>query len=95
MLTSYLKIQLYVQWLSVRLSVIPELVVLRSILENVLLETMYDLPSRTDVGTVFINEAVINGEAEPVYKSERQPKEAVTHESVAKADLKVIDSKSA
>lgn len=56
---------------------------------------MYDLPSRTDVGTVFINEAVINGEAEPVYKSERQPKEAVTHESVAKADLKVIDSKSA
>ncbi|MBL2056190.1 ATP-dependent Clp protease ATP-binding subunit ClpX, partial [Klebsiella pneumoniae] len=68
---------------------------LRSILENVLLETMYDLPSRTDVGTVFINEAVINGEAEPVYKSERQPKEAVTHESVAKADLKVIDSKSA
>ncbi|WP_252350702.1 hypothetical protein, partial [Acinetobacter baumannii] len=24
-----------------------------------------------------------------------QPKEAVTHESVAKADLKVIDSKSA
>ena len=68
---------------------------LRSILENVLLETMYDLPSRTDVGTVFINEAVINGEAEPVYKPERQPKETATHESVAKADLKVIDSKSA
>ncbi len=35
---------------------------------------MYDLPSRTDVGTVFINEAVINGEAEPVYKPERQLK---------------------
>ena len=68
---------------------------LRSIMENVLLETMYDLPSRTDVGTVIINEAVINGEAEPVYQAERQPKEAATHESVAKADLKVIDSKSA
>ena len=68
---------------------------LRSIMENVLLETMYDLPSRNDVGTVIINEAVINGEAEPVYKAERQPKEAATHESVAKADLKVIDSKSA
>lgn len=43
----------------------------------------------------LLNEAVINGEAEPVYQAERQPKEAATHESVAKADLKVIDSKSA
>ncbi|MCT9189254.1 AAA family ATPase, partial [Acinetobacter baumannii] len=47
---------------------------LRSIMENVLLETMYDLPSRTDVGTVIINEAVINCESEPVYKAQRQPK---------------------
>ncbi len=66
---------------------------LRSILENVLLETMYDLPSRSDVGTVVINEAVINGTAEPVFKSERLPK--VETEEVVKSDLKVIDSKSA
>lgn len=46
---------------------------LRSILENALLETMYDLPSRTDVGTVIVNDAVIAGEAKPVLKAERQP----------------------
>ena len=66
---------------------------LRSILENVLLETMYDLPSRTDIGTVVINDAVINDNAEPEYKAERQPKtEQVVEEKV---DLKILDSKSA
>ena len=66
---------------------------LRSILENSLLETMYDLPSRSDVGTVVVNEAVINGEAEPEFKSERQPKK--TEEAAPKSDLKVVNSKSA
>ena len=66
---------------------------LRSILENVLLETMYDLPTREDVGTVIINEAVINDKAAPQYLPERQAK--VEKEPEAKVDLKVIDSKSA
>ena len=66
---------------------------LRSILENVLLETMYDLPSRSDVGTVVINEAVINDKAEPVYQVARQPK--LEKKVEEKVDLKVIDSKSA
>lgn len=66
---------------------------LRSILENVLLETMYDLPSRSDIGTVIINEAVINDKAAPECKSERQPKHENTE--VEKVDLKVLDSKSA
>ncbi|MCG3728013.1 ATP-dependent protease ATP-binding subunit ClpX [Vibrio cincinnatiensis] len=39
---------------------------LRSILENVLLETMYELPSMTDVEKVVIDESVINGESEPL-----------------------------
>lgn len=66
---------------------------LRSILENVLLETMYDLPSRTDVGTVVINEAVIQDKAEPEYQAERQQKtEQVVEEKV---DLRILDSKSA
>ncbi len=66
---------------------------LRSILENVLLETMYDLPSRTDIGAVVINDAVINDNAKPEYKAERQPKtEQVIEEKV---DLKILDSKSA
>ncbi|MFW1736615.1 ATP-dependent Clp protease ATP-binding subunit ClpX [Acinetobacter sp. ULE_I001] len=66
---------------------------LRSILENVLLETMYDLPRRSDVGTVIINEAVINDKAEPEFKPERQPKHENTE--VEKVDLKVLDTKSA
>ncbi|OBT16026.1 ATP-dependent protease ATP-binding subunit ClpX [Vibrio sp. UCD-FRSSP16_10] len=39
---------------------------LRSILENVLLDTMYELPSLTDVSKVVIDESVINGESEPL-----------------------------
>ncbi|ELW80131.1 MULTISPECIES: ATP-dependent Clp protease ATP-binding subunit ClpX [Acinetobacter] len=66
---------------------------LRSILENVLLETMYDLPSRSDIGTVIINEAVINDKAVPEFKPERQPKQESNE--VEKVDLKVLDSKSA
>lgn len=66
---------------------------LRSILENVLLETMYDLPSRTDVGTVVINEAVIKDKAEPVYQVPRQQK--LDQAAEDKVDLKVLDSKSA
>ncbi len=74
MLTSYLKTQHYVPWLKKALDRNTGARGLRSILENSLLETMYDLPSRSDVGTVVVNEAVINGEAEPEFKSERQPK---------------------
>jgi len=66
---------------------------LRSILENSLLETMYDLPNRTDIGTVIVNDAVISGEGKPVLKAERQPK--LETEDASKVDLKVIKSKSA
>ena len=62
-------------------------------IENILLETMYDLPTRTDVGTVVINEAVINDKAAPIYLPERQPKKDKPSET--KVDLKVIESKSA
>ncbi len=65
---------------------------LRSILENTLLETM-DLPSRTDVGTVVVNEDVINGTAAPFFKPERLPR--IEQKDAAKVDLKVINSKSA
>ncbi|MCF3127272.1 MULTISPECIES: ATP-dependent Clp protease ATP-binding subunit ClpX [Acinetobacter] len=66
---------------------------LRSIMENVLLETMYDLPSRQDVGTVIVNEEVIQGKAAPVYKKEHLAKTSGQAQSAS--DLKVIDSKSA
>lgn len=46
---------------------------LRSILENVLLDTMYDLPSLSDVGAVEITAEVINGQAKPILNPERLP----------------------
>lgn len=51
---------------------------LRSILESVLLETMYKIPSEDDVSKVVIDESVINGESEPllVYRSMEQLKAA-------------------
>jgi len=39
---------------------------LRSIIENVLLDTMYKVPSETDITKVIIDEAVINGESDPM-----------------------------
>lgn len=38
---------------------------LRTILENILLETMYELPSLDNVSKVVLDESVINGEAKP------------------------------
>ena len=51
---------------------------LRSILESVLLETMYDLPSSASVAKVIIDESVINGESEPMlmYENKEQAKAA-------------------
>ena len=45
---------------------------LRTILENVLLDTMYELPGLKNVGKVVIDEAVIGGDSRPyiVYRSE-------------------------
>lgn len=46
---------------------------LRSILENILLDTMYDLPSRNDVGTVSITKDVIESNAKPILSPTRVP----------------------
>ena len=56
---------------------------LRSILEGVLLDSMYNIPSRTDVSKVVIDESVIRGDSEPllVYQSnEPTPRAASTDE---------------
>ena len=54
---------------------------LRSILEEVLLETMYDLPSSESVSKVVVDASVINGESEPMlmYENPDQAK-AVSEE---------------
>ncbi len=49
---------------------------LRSILENILLETMYSLPSLEDVSKVVIDESVVNGETEPLLMFENSKKVA-------------------
>src|SRR5687767_6635953 len=53
---------------------------LRTILEQVLLETMYELPSLEHVSKVVVDEAVINGTAEPylIYRgtAQQQPRAA-------------------
>ena len=54
---------------------------LRTILENVLLDTMYELPGLKNVGKVVIDEAVIGGESKPyiVFRAE-EPKLAPVEE---------------
>ncbi len=49
---------------------------LRTILENTLLETMYDLPSMENVTKVVIDEAVIDGDSKPymVFESDEETK---------------------
>lgn len=49
---------------------------LRSILENVLLDTMYHIPSESGVSKVVIDENTINGESDPIkiYESDEQAK---------------------
>lgn len=51
---------------------------LRSILEGILLDTMYDIPSETNVAKVVIDESVINGTSQPIliYTQDTQAKAA-------------------
>ncbi len=51
---------------------------LRSIMEKILLDTMYDLPSEKDVTKVVIDESVVNGESQPylIYESKDVKKKA-------------------
>ena len=48
---------------------------LRSILEGILLDTMYDIPSQTDVSKVVIDESVIEGTSQPllIYATQDTP----------------------
>ena len=55
---------------------------LRSILENVLLDTMYDLPSMENVSKIVVDEAVIQGESKPfiIYEGSEISKAASDNE---------------
>ncbi|MDY6982406.1 MAG: ATP-dependent Clp protease ATP-binding subunit ClpX [Pseudomonadota bacterium] len=58
---------------------------LRSIMEAVLLETMYKIPSEKNVTKVIIDEAVIKGESEPLlmYENEAQNDTLITKDKTA------------
>jgi len=47
---------------------------LRSVLENVLMPVMFDLPSRDDIGECLITREVVRGNAEPTYGLRKEKK---------------------
>ncbi len=47
---------------------------LRTIVENVLLDTMYELPSSDDIVKVVLDESVIEGKSDPIYVYESEKK---------------------
>lgn len=51
---------------------------LRSIVEGVLLDTMYELPSMEDVAKVVIDDSVIKGESKPIVIYESPPEQAAS-----------------
>lgn len=63
---------------------------LRAILEHLLLDLMYDLPSMPDVEKVVIDEAVVKGEKQPVlvYKTEKKGGGKKSAKSSSKTDDK-------
>jgi len=53
---------------------------LRSILENVLLESMYNIPSQSGVAKVVVDDSVINGDSEPLMVYETPDESVVAQE---------------
>jgi ATP-dependent Clp protease ATP-binding subunit ClpX len=49
---------------------------LRSMLERIMLEIMYDVPSREDIAEVTINRAVVEGKKPPIIRLKKQEKAA-------------------
>ena len=49
---------------------------LRTILESVLLDSMYELPSMEGVSKVVVDETVIDGDSEPLMLYESTPQQA-------------------
>jgi len=55
---------------------------LRTILENLLLDIMYELPSEENVTKVVVDEAVVSGETKPyvIYESDESSRSAVVEQ---------------
>jgi ATP-dependent Clp protease ATP-binding subunit ClpX len=50
---------------------------LRSILEEAMLDIMYEIPSRTDVKECIITEEVILNKAQPIYLPKKEDKKKI------------------
>lgn len=55
---------------------------LRTIVENVLLDTMYELPSSDNISKVVIDEGVINGKSDPILVYEPEVKRAAASDTI-------------
>ncbi|WP_133406437.1 ATP-dependent protease ATP-binding subunit ClpX [Parashewanella tropica] len=53
---------------------------LRSIVENILLDSMYDIPSNNDVSKVVVDESVVKGESDPILIYDNQDAQAASGE---------------
>ena len=47
---------------------------LRSIIENILLDTMYQVPSENELEKVVVDSSCVNGESTPLYVYQNEPK---------------------
>ena len=53
---------------------------LRTIIEHILLDTMYDLPSMQNVHKVVVDDSVVDGRAKPYFIYENTERRAVAHD---------------
>jgi ATP-dependent Clp protease ATP-binding subunit ClpX len=53
---------------------------LRTILEHILLDTMYDLPSMQNVSKVVVDDSVVEGHAKPYFIYEKTERRAAAHD---------------
>ena len=56
---------------------------LRSILENILLKTMFDLPSQNDVEEVIIESATVKGQSQPIIVHSKTEKSKIEKTTAA------------
>ena len=56
---------------------------LRSILENVLLKTMYDLPSQENIEEVIIDSTTVKGQSQPIIVHSKTDNKSKTNKTTA------------
>ena len=65
---------------------------LRSIMERIMLDVMYDLPQTEDVGEIVINRAVVEGRGKPKVKLQPKEEEAAVERKPKPSDVGPADA---